>query len=150
MSTKHQPSKREYPDSPKVGVGAIVIKEHKVLLVRRGVAPSKGLWTIPGGALELGETLQKGTEREILEETNIIIKAKQPVYTFDYLEKDTSGRFRFHYVIVDLLADYIRGEANAADDALEARWVSAERLKNLSLSQNTLLALKAIGFISGE
>lgn len=147
---RHQPSKREYPDSPKVGVGAIVIKDRLVLLVRRGVAPSKGLWAIPGGALELGETLQEGTERETLEETGITVRAKQPVYAFDYLEKDAGGHFRFHYVIVDLSADYIHGEAKAADDALEARWVSPETLKSLPLSQNTLRALKAIGFISRE
>ena len=73
-------SKREYPESPVVGVGAVVIKGGKVLLVKRGVDPKKGLWAIPGGSLKLGETLQEGAEREIMEETGITIRAKEPVY----------------------------------------------------------------------
>ena len=72
---------REYPDNPRVGVGAVVLREGRVLLVRRGAAPANGLWAIPGGALELGETLQEGAEREILEETGILIRAGDPVFT---------------------------------------------------------------------
>jgi ADP-ribose pyrophosphatase len=146
----HQPSKRQYPDSPKVGVGAIVLKDDKVLLIRRGVAPSKGMWAVPGGLLKLGETLQEGVERETLEETGVTVKAKQPVYTFDFLEKDDNGCFRFHYVIVDLLAEYVCGKAKAADDALEARWVSAEMLESLPMPRNMLRALESVGFISGK
>ncbi|MBN1664194.1 MAG: NUDIX hydrolase [Deltaproteobacteria bacterium] len=141
-------SDREYPIHPRVGVGAVVIKDNKVLLVRRGVAPSKGLWAIPGGGLELGETLQQGAEREILEETGIAIRAKEPVYSFDFIERDDDNRIRFHYVIVDLLADYIDGEAVGGDDAAEARFLSPQELSELNVSKNTLRLLRAIRFIS--
>ena len=137
-------SKREYPESPVVGVGAVVIKGGKVLLVKRGVDPKKGLWAIPGGSLKLGETLQEGAEREIMEETGITIRAKEPVYSFDFFERDGDGRVRFHYVIVDMMADYIGGEVQGADDALEARWVSPDELKYLEVSRNTLKILDSL------
>jgi ADP-ribose pyrophosphatase len=140
-------SKREYPDSPVVGVGAVVIKDGKILLVERGVQPNKGVWAIPGGSLKLGETLQEGAEREILEETGITIKAGDPFYSFDFFERDDNSRIRFHYVIVDMMGDYISGDAGGADDALDARWISPEELNDLPVSENTINILKSIGFI---
>ncbi len=139
-------SKRDYPDSPRVGVGAIVIKDGRVLLVKRGIEPSKSLWAIPGGSVELGETLQEAAEREIMEETGLVIRAGKPIYTFDFIERDNAGRIRFHFAIVDVIADYVSGTPNAADDALEARWISPEELRKLSVSQNTLNILEEIGF----
>jgi 8-oxo-dGTP diphosphatase len=141
-------SKREYPESPVVGVGAVVIKDGKVLLVKRGVDPNKGVWAIPGGSLKLGETLQEGAEREIMEETGITIRAKEPVYSFDFFERDGDGRVRFHYVVVDMMADYIDGEVQGADDALEARWVSPDELKYLEVSRNTLKILDSLKIFS--
>lgn len=141
-------SRREYPQKPIVGVGAIVVKEGKVLLVKRAAAPSRGLWAIPGGSLELGETIQSGAEREILEETGIRIRAGVPVYTFDFLEYDTHNRLQYHFVIVDVEAEYVSGEIQAADDALDARWVSPEDLEGMPVSVNTMKILKARGFIS--
>ncbi|MCX5854565.1 MAG: NUDIX hydrolase [Deltaproteobacteria bacterium] len=140
-------SKREYPDQPIVGVGAVVLKDGKVLLVKRGIAPSKGLWAIPGGSLKLGETLQEGAEREILEETGVVVKAGKPFYSFDFFERDDDGRIRFHYVVVDMMADYISGDVQGADDALEARWVSPEELNDLVVSKNTLNILESMRFI---
>jgi 8-oxo-dGTP diphosphatase len=140
-------SRREYPDRPVVGVGAVVIRDGKILLVKRGVAPSKGLWAIPGGSLELGETLQQGAEREILEETGVTIRAREPIYAFDFFERKEDGRIRFHFVIVDVAADYISGDAKGADDALDARWLSPADLDPLPVSQNTIRLLQAIGFI---
>jgi 8-oxo-dGTP diphosphatase len=140
-------SKREYPDRPVVGIGAVVIRDGKVLLIRRGVAPGRGLWAVPGGSLELGETLQQGAEREILEETGITIRAREPIYAFDFFERDPDGRIRFHFVIVDLAADYIRGDVKGADDALEARWLAPGDLDHLPVSKNTLKLLRAAGFI---
>jgi len=139
-------SEREYPDCPRVGVGAIVVKDGRILLVKRAAEPSRGLWAIPGGSLELGETLGEGAEREILEETGIVVDAKHPVYTFEYLERDPLGKIRFHFVIVDLLAHYVRGDLKAADDALEARWLSPTDLKTIELSVNTVKVLKYIKF----
>lgn len=141
-------SRREYPQKPIVGVGAIVVREGKVLLVKRAAAPSRGLWAIPGGSLELGETLQRGAEREILEETGIRIRAGAPVYAFDFIEYDTSNRLQYHFVVVDVEAEYVGGEVQAADDALDARWVSPEDLQGMPVSRNTLKILKARGFIS--
>ena len=140
-------TKREYPDRPVVGVGAVVIRNGKVLLIKRGVYPSRGLWAVPGGSLELGETLQQGAEREILEETGITIRAREPIYAFDFFERDPDGRIRFHFVIVDLAADYIRGDVKGADDALEARWLAPGDLDHLPVSKNTLKLLQTVGFI---
>lgn len=133
--------------APRVGVGAIVIKDQTVLLVKRGNPPNQGAWAIPGGLVELGETLQQAAEREIREETGLTIKAKTPLYVFDFIEKDPSGRLRFHYVIIDLIADFVRGELKAADDAADARWFSAEKLDEVELSGNTRKLLKEIHFI---
>ncbi len=140
-------SSREYPDRPLVGVGGIVIRDGKVLLIRRGIAPSKDLWAIPGGMLKLGETLQEGAEREIMEETGITVKAGAPVYTFDFFERDGENRVKYHYVIVDMMADYVCGEPKGADDALDARWLSADELKGLPVSNNTIKLLKALLFL---
>ena len=138
--------KREYPDYPRVGVGAIVIEKDRVLLVCRGIPPSRGLWAIPGGSVEIGETLKEAAEREILEETGIRIEAERPVYTFDFIEKDEEGKIRFHYVIVDLWARYLGGEVKAADDAADAKWLAWKEIQNLPVSPNTLRVLRHIGF----
>ena len=108
-----------------------MFKNHKALMILRGKPPSQGLWSIPGGSVELGETLQQAAEREVFEETGVIVSAKEPVYTFDHIEKDENERVRFHYVIIDLTADYVSGEPVPGDDALDARWVSLEELDEL-------------------
>jgi ADP-ribose pyrophosphatase len=142
LQTNNVSSKNEYPPQPVVAVGAIVFKNNRVLLVRRAQPPSQDLWAIPGGRVEIGETLQEAAEREILEETGIIIQAREPVYTFDYIERDGSALPRFHYVIIDLIADYVRGEARAGDDAADVRWVTAEELASLKVSSKTVRLLK--------
>ena len=140
-------SNREYPDHPRVGVGAVVFRDGRLLLVRRGAAPAQGLWAIPGGGLRLGETLQVGAEREILEETGITIRAGAPLFTCDSFERDGNGRIRFHYVIVDMAADYLGGDVKGADDALEARWVSPAEIRELPVTKTTLKLLTQLGFI---
>ena len=126
-----------YPNHPRVAVGAVVFKENKVLLVLRGKPPAEKQWSIPGGCVELGETLQEAAEREIAEETGIVIQAKKPVYIFDVIERDENGNIRFHYVIVDLAADYVSGEPRAGDDAVDVNWVSSEDLSNRNISDAT-------------
>jgi ADP-ribose pyrophosphatase len=138
---------REYPDNPRVGVGAVVSREGRVLLVRRGAAPALGLWAIPGGVLELGETLQEAAEREILEETGITIRAGEPLFTCDVIRRDSAGAVRFHYVIIDMTAEYVAGEVRGSDDALEARWVAPEEMAGLSATDTTLKLLRQIGFL---
>ena len=132
----------EYPTHPRVAVGAIVFKGSRVLLVRRLLPPSQDLWAIPGGKVKIGETLQEAAEREIFEETGITIKALEPVFTFDHIEMDGSARAQFHYVIVDLKAEYIGGDLRAGDDAAEVRWVSADELVSLNTSSKTLRLLR--------
>jgi 8-oxo-dGTP diphosphatase len=134
--------KNDYPDRARIAVGAIVFKNTRVLLVRRAQPPSRDKWAIPGGSVEIGETLQEAAEREILEETGLTIRAGKPVYTFDFIERDDAGRVRFHYVIVDLEADYISGEPCPGDDAAEARWISAQEIKSFKVSSMTLKVLK--------
>ena len=142
MNKNDPPQKNGYPAQPIVAVGAIVFKDNKVLLVRRGQPPSQDLWAIPGGRVEIGESLQQAAEREILEETGIAISALDPVYTFDYIERDKAANIRFHYVIVDLRADYIAGELRAGDDAAEVRWVGPEEMGRLKVSAKTVRLLK--------
>ena len=142
MNKKSKPQKTTYPDAPRVAVGAIVFKNGHVLLVRRGKAPAQGLWAIPGGSVKLGETLQAAAEREILEETGIRIRAREPVYTFESIVRDDDGGIRFHYVIIDLAADYIDGEPNPGDDALEAQWFSPEDIQRTDVSKATVDLLR--------
>ena len=135
-------SDNSYPEIPKVAVGAVVFKDGRVLLVRRGQPPSEDLWAIPGGSVEIGETLQEAAEREIHEETGITISAGEPVFTFDVIDRDPSGRIRFHYVIIDLAADYVSGNLKAGDDAAEVRWVTAHEMKALKMSAPTVKLLE--------
>ncbi len=137
----------EYPDCPRLAVGGVVIRGQRVLLVRRGKAPSKGQWAIPGGRVELGETLQEAVEREILEETGVRVQAGEICHVFDVVRRDDAGRVRFHYVIVDLVAEYVSGEPQAADDASEAGWLAPDELRDLTVNRNTRELLKKIGFL---
>ena len=131
-----------YPDYPRVAVGAVVFKDGCVLLVRRGKAPACGQWAIPGGSVQLGETLQAAAEREIREETGIRIVAGKPIYTFDVVDRDAENRIRYHYVIIDFEASYQGGALRSGDDALEARWVAAHELDGLTVSPPTRQLLR--------
>lgn len=135
---------RKYPDAPRPAVGAVVFKDDAVLLVQRGNSPSRGSWAIPGGSVHLGETLQAAAEREIFEETGVVIRAKDPILVFDAIERDNHGAVRFHYVIVDLAADYVSGVPRAGDDAADARWIRESELGRLPVNSATrrLLAEK--------
>ena len=137
---------RIYPQSPRVGVCALVIHEGKVLLIKRGAPPNEGLWAVPGGSLELGESLRECAERETFEETGVTVRAGKPVYTFDIIERDPAGKIRFHFVIVDLTATYVDGVPCGGDDALEAKWVGKEEIRNLSTGENTLKLLEYVRF----
>ncbi|MDZ7804236.1 NUDIX hydrolase [Thiohalophilus sp.] len=122
---------------PQVAVGAIVRRGTAVLLIQRSTEPNAGQWTIPGGKVHAGETLQQAAEREIREETGIHIRAGEPVYSFDVIERDNKGELRYHYVIVDLLADYVDGEPMAGDDARDAAWIEPETLTRLDVNATT-------------
>lgn len=129
---------------PQVGVGAVVVQQGRVLLVQRGRPPGAGLWAIPGGRQRLGETLQQAAEREILEETGVVIRATAPIYTCEHLERDEQGGVRYHYVIVDLAAEYVSGVPQAGDDASAACWVAWSELGALPLNTSSRIALRTL------
>lgn len=133
-----------YPQAPRPAVGAVVFKDDAVLLVLRGNSPARGMWAIPGGSVNLGETLQAAAEREILEETGVVVRAKDPVLVFDAILRDDHGMVKYHYVIVDLAADYVSGDPRAGDDAADARWIKEDELDCLPVNPVTrrLLAEK--------
>ena len=113
---------REFPSAPLVAVGAIIVKEDRVLLVRRGSAPMKGHWTLPGGVLELGESLHDGVVREVREETGLIVEPVELVELVERIHREQE-RVQYHYVIADYLCRVTGGEARAASDADDLRWV---------------------------
>jgi mutator protein MutT len=125
---------REYPDHPRVGVGAVVFHEGRVLLVRRGGQPSTGKWTLPGGLVELGETTAEAVCRELREECAIDIELVDVAGVFDRVVRDAEGRVRYHYVLVDYLATSASDAICAGDDAAEAQWVEVDRVAELDVT----------------
>ena len=132
---------REYPSHPVVGVGAIILDGNRVLLVRRANAPLKGVWSIPGGRLELGETLTEGLRREIREETGLRIEILDQVEVFERIMRDNDGRVQYHYVLVDYLCEPAGGVLRAADDADDARWVEQDEMAELTMTEGTLAVI---------
>ena len=128
---------REYPQQPLVGVGAIIIEDHRVLLIKRGKAPLLGEWSIPGGMLELGETIRQGAEREALEETGLEVRATDLLGVFDRIVPDANGRTLYHYVLIDFLCRKISGNLQAAGDAAEACWYTKAEVEALALPEDT-------------
>lgn len=113
---------REFPLSPLVGVGAIVVDRGRVLLVRRGTEPLRGQWSLPGGLVEVGEALAAALVREVNEETGLEVKVVELIELLDRIHRE-DGRVRFHYVIADYLCKVVGGSLRAASDADEVRWV---------------------------
>jgi ADP-ribose pyrophosphatase YjhB (NUDIX family) len=116
---------REYPSSPLVGVGAVVVDEGRVLLVCRGHEPLKGYWSLPGGLLEVGESLTEGVKREVREETGLMVEPVELIEVLDRIHRE-DNRVRYHYVIADYLFRVTGGQLQAASDADAVRWVGRE------------------------
>jgi ADP-ribose pyrophosphatase len=129
---------REYPQQPLVGVGAIIVEDGRVLLIKRAKAPLLGEWSIPGGMLELGETLRQGAEREALEETGLVVRATDLLGVFDRIVPDETKHTLYHYVLIDFLCHKISGNVLAAGDASDARWFTLADLRNLSMPEETV------------
>ena len=130
--------KRSYPSAPAFGVGAVIIESGKVLLVRRGQPPLDGRWTLPGGLVELGETIEQAVVREIKEETGWSVRVVKELTLFDFIEKDDAGHIRYHYVLADFLCEYVEGELAAGSDVKEVRLVSLDELAAYDLPPKAL------------
>ncbi|HEY4818982.1 MAG TPA: NUDIX hydrolase [Candidatus Acidoferrum sp.] len=142
-------SSREYPARPMVGVGGVIIDQGRALLIRRGSEPLLGEWSIPGGMLELGETLEQGVARELLEETGLSVRVIELIEVFDriYLESMAGANEgkkgpRFHYVIVDYLCERVGGQAVAGSDVTEVVFASEQELGNYNLTETATRILK--------
>jgi 8-oxo-dGTP diphosphatase len=138
--------KREFPEHPIIGVGAIIIEDARVLLVKRAHPPIQGQWSIPGGALEIGELVREAAVREAREETGLIVEPGELLGVFDRVLRDPAQRVQYHYVLIDFLCHHIGGELQAASDALEVRWFTRDELPGLTLPQDTHeVILKGLG-----
>ena len=126
--------RREYPERPLVGVGGVVIRDERTLLIRRGSAPLEGEWSIPGGMLELGETILEGVRRELLEETAIEVRVLDLIEVFERVTRDEAGKLKYHFVILDYLCEAVRGEAQAGSDVTDVAWARESDLSEYSLT----------------
>jgi len=140
---------REYPDRPVVGIGGVIIDQGRTLLIRRGSEPLLGEWSIPGGTLELGESLEEGVARELLEETGIEVCVLELIELFDrvYLEDGSAGadvkrRPRFHFVIADYLCERIGGDPRAGSDVTDVAFAREEELTRFHLTETATRVLK--------
>ena len=129
---------------PQLGVGAIVLHQNKVLLVQRGREPAKGQWAIPGGKVAPGESLADATRREILEEKSITVEIGELAWHFEFIDCDSEGGVKFHYVVLDFHARYVSGEPVAGDDAAAVGWIGFDELDRLELNPSTEKALREL------
>ena len=130
--------RREFPELPLVGVGAIIIEGDRVLLVKRAHPPIQGQWSIPGGVLEVGEMVREAAVREAREETGLMVEPGELLGVYDRILRDPEQRVQYHYVLIDFLCRPVGGELLAASDAAEVRWFRREELPALQLAEDTL------------
>jgi 8-oxo-dGTP diphosphatase len=136
---------REYPESPLIGVGAVIVQDNRVLVIRRGQAPLLGEWSLPGGVLECGETLREATIREAREETGLAVEVGEMLGVYERVIRSEDGRVRYHYVLIDFLCRPVAGELKAASDAADAGWFTREELPALKLAYDANdVALKGL------
>jgi 8-oxo-dGTP diphosphatase len=126
--------KRLYPDQPVVGIGAVIVGEGKIVLIKRGNDPSKGKWSIPGGHVELGENLEAAVIRETKEETCLDVDNPRLIDVVDNVDLDEQGKVKYHYVIIDYLVHIKSGNVAAASDAAELRWVPFDEVETYNLT----------------
>ena len=128
---------REYPDNPLVGVGAVIVQDGRVLLIRRGQPPLLGEWSLPGGVLECGETLREATVREAREETGLVVETVDMLGVYERVIRNDDGRVRYHYVLIDFLCRPAAGDLKAGSDAADVRWFRRDELPALNLPYDT-------------
>lgn len=142
-------SSREYPERPVIGVGGVIIDRGRVVLIRRGSEPLLGQWSIPGGTLEIGETLEEGVARELFEETGMQVRVLELIELFDRIYRENGPaattdkkKPRFHYVIADYLCEYIGGEPRAGSDVTDLAFVREDELSKFQLTDTANRVLK--------
>ncbi len=126
--------KKEYPKQPIVGVGAIIIHDGKMLIVKRGSDPGKGKWSVPGGLVELGETVKEAVEREVLEECNLKVEASHLIDIVDDIIRDKNGRIKYHFIILDFFAKLRGGKLKPNSEIIEAKWVPIDEVEKYDLT----------------
>ena len=129
---------REFPETPLVGVGAIIIEDARVVLVKRAHPPLQAEWSIPGGVLEVGELVREAAIREAREETGLTVEPSELLGVYDRVLRNAEQRVQYHYVLIDILCRRVAGELAAASDAAEVRWFTREELPALRLAEDTL------------
>jgi ADP-ribose pyrophosphatase YjhB (NUDIX family) len=125
------------PTSPVVGVGAVVWRDDRVLLIKRGKPPRQDTWSLPGGRQELGETVAEAAQREVREETGLEIVVRDVVAVVDAIDRDDDGQIAYHYTLIDVLAEWHSGEAIAGDDATAVVWATLDELAQYELWSET-------------
>lgn len=133
MSKEPESNNKWYPQHPRVAVHALILNEGRILLVKRANEPSKGKWSLPGGRIELGETIHQALEREVREECSVEIETERVFDVGESIIKDEEGRISYHFVLIYLLARYKGGEVKAQSDAEDARWVTTEELAEVEV-----------------
>lgn len=136
------PLRRDYPDRPIVGVGAVIVDDGRVVLIKRGSPPLLGEWSLPGGVVELGETLRAAAEREAREETGLVVKAGDVLEVLDRIVPGEEGVPRYHYVLIDFLCTVQAGELRAGGDAADVAWASADELSEYRLEKPAMQVIK--------
>ena len=126
--------KRLYPDQPVVGIGAVIVREGAIVLIKRGNEPSKGKWSIPGGLVELGESPEQAVIRETKEETCLDVENPSLIDVVSNVDLDEKGKVKYHYVIIDYLVHVKSGKLHAASDAAELRWVPFDEVEKYDLT----------------
>ncbi len=142
--------KREYPAAPLAGVGVVVLRDSdngngsgvEVLLVQRGKEPSRGRWGLPGGAVELGETVREAAAREVREECGIEVRPDRLIEVLNAIRPDQAGRIKYHYILIEILAEYQSGELAPASDAQDARWFKMDELTELDVPDITVQVIR--------
>lgn len=133
---------REYPERPVVGVGAVIVRDGKALIVKRAHEPRKGEWSLPGGHLDLGESLEDAVRREVKEETGLDVTLGPVIETFDRVHRDADGRVRYHFVIIDYICWSDAGEAVAGSDAEAVAWVTADEIERYGINPHAAEVLR--------
>lgn len=136
------PGSRRHPDRPIVAVGGVILDEDRVLLVQRGQEPLRGAWSLPGGAVEVGETLDAALAREVLEETGLSVEVGPVVDVLDRVQFDADGRVEYHYVIIDYVCRPFAGVAGHGSDAQAVRWVPVADLARLGVSEQAIAVVR--------